>query len=123
MKLCIYSHSADDIYRLSHAALNECGFRISTEARDLGTLTATRDCKYPLPVAWLDVRIQREKYAVTVTVISSHLSVRFGNFSYNAGDEARFVECLLNGLRHVMQEEKYRHPVFTIQNTTAPVPV
>ena len=100
MKICIYNRDMRSVLKLCRESLADCGFNFPTGRTETPVVHAVRSAEHPSPLACLSISIRREKYAVTVTIVSSHLSVLFGSFTHNPGDEEKFAERLLEKLRH-----------------------
>src|SRR6188768_4295180 len=99
MKLCIYQTNPEMIHLNCLNSLAASGYKVELNDTGKGYIHAVKDGDFPLHYSLMDLRVFSEKYAVTVSVISSNLSKLFGNFCHNKLDEETFVEHFLAGLR------------------------
>jgi hypothetical protein len=99
MKLCIYQTNPEMIHLNCLNSLAASGYRVELNDTGKGYIHAIKDGISRCIIHLIDLRVFREKYAVTVSVISSNLSKLFGNFCHNRLDEETFVEHFLAGLR------------------------
>lgn len=99
MKLCIYQTDLKHILRNCLDSLAASGYKVESDGFDRGHIQAVKEGDFPLHYSLIDLKVLRDKYGVTVSVISSNLSKLFGNFCHNRKDEETFVEHFLDRLR------------------------